>query len=175
MIKIASPDLAKLSRRLATVASDSPIAFRQATQSVQRASNTETKRAAAAIYNLPQKRIADDVTVTSDAASNVRIRARKRPPTLAAYGGRMTRRGYSVTVFKERGRIVLGRKVFAPQKFGNVPFERRGKERLPIDVLYGPSAADMLNNPKVFTPLQERLILRARTELDRRITRALRG
>lgn len=169
---VESPDLRALARRLQRVSSDAPKAFKQAISSVARASKTETKRAASAIYNLPQKRVDDGLNV-QQTTDSVRIVGKRKPVTLRAYGAKQTKKqGIFVTVFRERGRKRISGG-FSPLKFKGVPFVRAGKKRLPIEALYGPSVADMLRNDKVFTPLQERLILRARNELDRRISREL--
>ena len=174
MIRVQSPDVTALAQKLARVAGNAPTAFRRAAATVSRGGLTAAKRATTAIYNLPQQRVADDISVSNDGLT-VTITARKRAPTLAAYGGRMLRKGYAVTIRKDRGRVLLNRKVFTPPKFGGKPFERVGAARLPIRVLYGPSVADMMNNELVFQPLQAALIERGANELDRLITRELRN
>ena len=171
-VTVDSSDLAALARKLSAVSADSPKAFKQAISSVARASKTETKRAASAIYNVPQKRVDEGLNV-QQTTDSVRIIGKRKPVTLRAYGAKQTKKqGIFVTVFRERGRkrIAGG---FSPLKFGGVPFVRSGAKRLPIEALYGPSVADMLKNDNVFTPLQERLVVRARAELERRITREL--
>lgn len=173
MIRVQSPDVTALAQKLARVAGDAPTAFRRAAATVSRGGLTATKRATTAIYSLPQRRVADDITVTNDGLT-VKIRARKRPPTLAAYGGKMTRNGYAVTIRKDRGRVLLNRKVFTPPKFGGKPFERVGAARFPIRVLYGPSVADMLNNELVYVPLRDELSERGLNELSRLIVSELR-
>ena len=172
-VKIDVGDLNRLVRRLGVTANDAPKEFVQTLISISRAAKTEAKRAASAIYNAPQKRIEDGLRVrtTPDA---VLILGRKKPLTLKAFKPRQTKKGVVVTVIKANGRkrIAGG---FSPPKFGGVPFFRLLDKRFPIVPIPGPSVADMLNNDKVFTPLQGRLLNRARNELDRRITRALKN
>lgn len=169
---IDSSELQALGRRLARVASDAPREISRAVSTIARASGTEARRSAAAVYALPPRRIAEDVIV-SQSLGAVDIRGRKKPPTLLAYGATRTKRGLSVRVLRGGPRTTL-RRAFVVDRL-KVPFERVGPKRFPIRALYGPSVADMLNNPRVLTPLQERLILRGTSELQRRITRALRG
>lgn len=172
-IAVKSPDLTALARRLGAVAKDAPKAFAQATISVSRASKTETKRAAAEVYAAAQGRIADGISV-SDTSGTVTIRTRKKPLTLRAFGARQTKRGVVVTVIRSSGRKLI-RSGFSPAKFNRVPFKRLGRSQYPIAPLTGPSVADMLNNPRVYTPLQERLVERGRSELNRRLLRELAG
>jgi hypothetical protein len=170
-IAVKSPDLTALARRLGAVSKDAPKAFAQATVSVSRASKTETKRAANEVYAAAQGRIADGISV-SGTSGTVTIRTRKKPLTLRAFGARQTRRGVVVTVIRSRGRKLI-KGGFSPAKFGGVPFKRLGRSQYPIAPLTGPSVADMLDNPKVYTPLQARLIERGRSELNRRLLREL--
>lgn len=170
--RIDSTELQALGRRLARVASDAPREISRAVSSIARAGATEAKRSAAAVYALPSGRIADDIRV-SQSADAVEITGRKRPPTLLAYGATRTKRGLSVRVLRGGPRTTL-RRAFVVDRL-RLPFGRVGADRFPIRVLYGPSVADMLNNPRVLTPMQERLILRGTSELQRRIARAISG
>lgn len=171
-VTVNATDVQQLAARLGRIAKDAPTAFRQALLSIGRAAGTEARRAATAVYNIKQSDIAERMRVDAN-QSFVRITGRKKPFTLRAYGARLTRKGVAARVFKG-GKRETFRRGFMPRKFGDVPFQRLTAKRLPIEPLYGPSVADMLNNAKVTTPLQERLLGRARAELDRRITRELR-
>lgn len=179
--------LAVLAKRLAEASRDADKDFKQAVGSMRRAANTETKRAASAIYNLPQKRIGEDVVVSSDSTS-VTITGKKRTISAMSYGftaGRMR---------PLRGQFIRGKAVsinngfIAPALSGNLfPFKREGEKRVMrkgryagkmrqnIRGVYGPSVADMLNRDTVQGPLVTQVLGRAAQEFRRRIARNLRG
>lgn len=172
-VSVNASDLTRLVRQLGSVARNTPREFAQTIASVGRASKTETKRASAAVYNAPQSRIDQGLKVRTTTDS-VLIEGKRKTLTLKSFKPRQTKKGVLVTVIKSRGRKRI-KGGFSPTKFNGVPFIRLGSKRFPIAPIQGPSVADMLNNKDVFTPLQERLVLRARNELDRRITRALKN
>ena len=184
-VSVDASDLTRLVRKLGSVARNTPREFSQTIKSVGRASRTETKRAASDVYNTTKTRIDKGLRVDTT-ADTVIIGGKKNPLTLASFKpkaigrrkkgrsnkGQAQRVGAIVTIIKQNGVKRLARKVFW---VGKLPFERIGDRRYPIAPVPAPSVADMLIKPSVFTPLQQRLVLRARNELDRRITRALKN
>lgn len=173
-VKIDDRQLGRLARRIQETARDVPQTFARAAVSVGRASRTETKRAASAVYNIQQRRIDERLRVTPE-PDGVQIIGSKRPFLVQAYRSRQTRRGVAVTIRRERGRILI-RDGFTPPKFeGRISFRRVTEKRYPIEPLYGPSVADMLNNDQVFSPLRDALVARGVRELSRIVRRLERG
>lgn len=179
--------LAVLAKRLATVSADAGKDFGQAVGSMRRAAATEAKRAASAVYNIKQARIAEDVSVTSD-KTGVTITGKKRTISAISYGFKAPR-GKPL-----RGQFIRGKQVLintgfiAPALSGNLfPFVRTGGKRVMqkgryagkirqnIRGVYGPTVADMLARDTVQQPLVTQVLGRAAQELRRRIARALRG
>lgn len=171
-VTVNATDVQRIAAQLGRVAKDAPRAFARAMVSIGRAAGTETRRAATAVYNVKQADVSERMRVDVSPIF-VLITGRKKPFTLHRYGARQTRKGIAARVFRGGRRETFRRGFFPPKFGGKVPFERLTEKRFPIDVLYGPSVADMLNNPKVVTPLQEKLLGRARAELTRRISREL--
>lgn len=179
--------LSVLARRLADASRDADKDFRQAVGSMRRAANTETKRAASAVYNIAQNRIAEDVKVSSDATA-VTIVGRKRTISAMSYGfkggrGRPLRgqfvRGKNVTINTGFVAPALAGNLFAFKREGEKRKMKKGryagKLRQNIRGVYGPTVADMLNRDTVQDPLVTQVLGRAAQEFRRRLARSLRG
>lgn len=173
-------------QRWARVALSAPKVFDQARVSVRRAASTEYKRGISAIYNLPQGRAAQDLSVIGTEAG-FRVRGSKRTISLASYGWRPTRKGLAGRIIKGGRRTVIPRSFIAPAPGGGkVPFIREGeprkmtkgryagKVRQPLAALHGPSIADAIKDQRVAGPMQERIWGRTRTELSRRLNQLAR-
>lgn len=174
MIRADTAGIGNLARDLARVVADVPKAFAQATISVARASKTEAKREITAIYAVKQARVDRGLKVVTGSDFSISTSGSRRRLTLRSFGGRMSANGrYSAQILKGSRRTYDG--VFMPQKFGDLPFRRIGKSRLPIDVLRGASVSEMLTYREVKPRFIARQSIRARDELTRRIFRALKG
>lgn len=166
--------------------------------SAQRIAPVEATRAATNIYSVKRQRIAKAWkvgTVNRDDLSFV-LSASAKVITLANYSLRQTGRGLSVSIIKGK-RKIFARSFLAKSPFSApdpadkvtlLPFQRTrlprrrmkqgryaGLLRTPIDVLLGPSPADILNNPKVFEPMATRFLDRAEREVLRLLKVALDG
>lgn len=170
-VNISSRDAQRLVKQLARAAANVPKELSRATISIARAAKTETKRAAASVYNVSQARIAEDLSVTSG-DRRVTIEARKKPISVKSYRAVQTKRGLAFTVIKGGKRATLKRGFIT--KSSKVTLQRVGKPRLPVAGVYGPSTADMLNRDNVQKPLTRKLSDRAVREIANRIGR-LRG
>lgn len=146
--------------------------IKRARADIRRAAGTEAKRSAAAVYLLNQGRIAQDLRV-SDTELGVEVTGTKKPPTLLAYGATRVKSGLAVRVLRGGQRSILKR-AFVVERL-KLPFERVGKPRTPIRVLYGPSVADALKNEKVLAPLNQAITARAVKIVGNRLRNLLRG
>ena len=172
MIKADTAGIGNLARRLQAVAQDAPRVFAQAASSVARASKTEAKREITAIYAITQKRVDRGLRVKTGDDYSVETTGKGRRLTLRSFGGRLRKNGdYSAAILRGRRQVFKG--VFMPAKFGDLPFRRIGKSRMPIEVLRGASVAEMLTYREVKDRFIVRQAIRARAELTRRIFREL--
>ena len=132
--------------RLRRIATALPVAVRRAVGTLARRLPVAARRDMQQEYNLPASRINAGLTVSRTAGSVV-LQGSKRGIGLVAYGARQTKRGVVVSIL--RGKTETWPEAFiAAGKNGNRQvFVRKGRERLPIDALYGSSIATMLRKP----------------------------
>lgn len=178
-VVVESPDMVALVRRLGSVSSNAPKAFRDTVVSVGKISKTEGTRAASAVYRVSTRRVGQDLWVNTT-RDTIKMTAKKKPITLKSYGakpaGKVAGRkvGVVVSVIRAKGPQQIKKNVFWIKGASGVPFKRiKGAKRYPIGPVPGPSAGDMMNNKTVYEPFQKAQIDRATKELDRQITRAL--
>lgn len=182
----STAEIDALARRFARAALVTPAEFTRARKSIARGAGTEAKRAAVAIYNLSQSRVADDLRVI-ETLTGVIVSGKKKTISFLSYGFRPTRKGLAGRIFKKGKRSVFdGSFIGTGIGGGKVPFWRIGEKRImkmgynagkrkqPLHSLHGPSVADMMGNPRVATPLRERIWERARRELTNRLNRLTR-
>lgn len=99
-------------------------------------------------YNLTATRIRDGLSIRRPDEGDVILRGSARGINLIAFGARWTkRRGVTARVKKGGAATVQQHAFIATGRNGNrLVFERRGKKRLPLDALYGPSVGQMLKH-----------------------------
>jgi hypothetical protein len=191
VIKVESLGLAARIERLSRVSDNVGRDIRRALATQKRVVKAEAPRAITAVYNLTAARVRKSLKIGEVDAStlSVTLTGGKAGIGLRQYGARALgrksigkkgtgfgdRRGYgsgvSVKVLKAGQRERLKHAFIAK----GLVFQRASREvkRLPIEVLFGPSVADHLNNPKVFNPLAAAFLRRAREEVNRLIVNAL--
>jgi hypothetical protein len=182
----STTEIDALARRFARAAAATPSEFVRARKSIARAAGTEAKRAAVAVYNLSQSRVADDMRVIEN-ATGVIVSGSKKTISFLSYGFRQTRKGLAGRIKKKGKRAVFdGSFIGTGIGGGKVPFWRIGAKRImkmghnagkrkqPLHSLHGPSVADMFKDSRVATPLRERIWERARRELTNRLARITR-
>jgi len=176
-----------LAQKLADAAKDAPLALERALTDIARAGNTEAKRAAKAIYNLPSARIAQDLKSRKDGGSVIVTGARgQRGPLLLSYGAVQRRAGLVVKVIKANGRkTIKGGFVAAGLSGEPVSFLRSGEKRRmragrnigqlkqPLRALRGPSVANMLEKEAVNSVIVDRFVFRANDIFSKRLKKAL--
>lgn len=176
MLRATSPQLTALASRFGRLATAFPRASRRFLTSTQRIAKTEASRAATAVYAIGRGRVLQDLAVTNVNTTELSfvLVGFRRAISLLSYGARQVAKGITVKVLRDGARKLIPGAFLATGRSGNrLPFRRVGGPRLPIQALFGPSAADMLNNPKVIVPLGRRFLERASTELARVLRRAL--
>lgn len=194
MVKVESVDLTALVRRLEAASDNAPRDIKRALGTQRRAVPTEAVRAIRGVYNIKAERVRESLQVGAVEAStySVTLTGGKAGIGLRNFGARQIgnrnigrkgtgfggRRGYAdgvkVQVLKAKPPEIL-RHAFMSKRAKPVVFQRVSPSvpRLPIEPLFGPSVADMLNNPAVFADLSARFIDRATRELNRLITNAV--
>lgn len=130
-------------RRLATTL---PLAVRRGIGTLARRLPVAARRDMQQEYNLPAGRINAGLTV-SRTADAVELRGSKRGIGLVAYGARQTKRGVVVSILRGKTETWPDAFIAAGRNGNRQVFVRKGRERLPIDALYGSSIATMLRKP----------------------------
>ena len=166
-LRIDDAPLRRLGREFARLAADSPKQIRQAVGSIRRAADAETGRAIREVYNVKLSGVKSGVDVSAGDLS-VLMSAEPRPISATQFAGtRQTAKGLRLQVLKGGRAAVIRRGFISKNK--RVPFIRETDKRLPIRKATGPSAADMLANPRVRKTLIRTLGDRAVKELERRV------
>jgi hypothetical protein len=172
-LKVDSRDVSRLADRLEKLSSNYKRDSSRVLSTTQRGMKTEAGKSASAVYAVGRNRILKDVSVTNVNVSTLSfiLRGFRKPITLMSYGAKQVAKGLSFRILKDGGRKLIRGGFIAK----NLPFRRVSRKRLPIEAKFGPSVADMLNNPKVVAPLGAAFVTRATKELQRLIDRAFRG
>ncbi len=170
MFKVDTKGIEELARRFQSAAKKSPAELKRLRSSSQRAAGTEARRAASAVYNVGQGRIGQDLTVSATPEGFV-VKAQKKPISALSYGVRAASGGLRLRVMR-KGKVTTFRPGFISKR-KKLPFYRYEGTRK-AQFLAGPSAADMMKNPRVIGPMRERIWGRVRIEFTNRIARLTR-
>lgn len=159
-----SAALAKLS------AQDIPKAIRSGVRDAARAGRTTLAKSIGQRYSLSAGRIKQDVPTAriSDGGQTAVITTSRKPITAMQFKPRQTRRGLSMSIY--RGQRTLVKSGFMAK---GLPFRRKGKERMPLDVIHGPSIHAIYTGGKWSPALQARTEVRIEDALESGILRAL--
>ncbi len=161
----------ELAQALARLSShDIPKAIRAGVRDAARAGRTTLAKAIGQRYSLTAGRIKQDVPtarVASDGQTAV-ITTSRKPITAMQFKPRETPKGISMAIF--RGQRTLVRSGFIAK---GKPFKRRDKERMPIDVIHGPSIHAIYTGGKWSPALQARTEVRIEDALEKGILRSL--
>lgn len=181
MVKVESPDLSALVRRLESASDNAKRDLGRAIGTQRRVVPVEASRAIRGVYTIRAGRIPESLTVgpVDQSDLSVTLTGSKAGVGLLNFagtrpvGGNRSPKGVRVQVLKAKPPETL-RRAFIP-KSKRIPFQRETPQtkRLPIEPLFGPSLADMISNPFVLGELSKRFIARATAELNRLITRAI--
>lgn len=99
-------------------------------------------------YNLTASRISEGLSARRTDDGSVILRGRARGINLIAFGARWSKKNGVTARVRKDGRLTVRPDAFiAKGKNGALlVFERRGKTRLPLDAVYGPSIGQMLKH-----------------------------
>jgi hypothetical protein len=159
-----SQTLAKLS------ALDVPKAIRAGVRDAARAGRTTLAKSIGQRYSLSAARIKQDVSQAQfrDDGQTAVIRTSRKPITAMQFKPKEVRKGLSLSIY--RGQRTVVRSGFLAK---GLPFRRRGPERMPLDVIHGPSIHAIYVGGKWSPALQARTELRIEDALQTGILRAL--
>jgi hypothetical protein len=163
----------ELSAALAKLSShDIPKAVRSGVRDAARAGRTTLAKSIGQRYSLSAGRIKQDVSQPSfrDAGQTAIIYTTRKPITAMQFKARQTSKGLTMSIF--RGERTLVRSGFIAK---GKPFVRRGKERMPIRVVLGPSIHAIYTGGHWAPALQARTELRIEEALENGILRSLGG
>lgn len=161
----------ELSAALARLSShDIPKAIRAGVRDAARAGRTTLAKSIGQRYSLSAARIKQDVPTAriSDGGQTAVITTSRKPITAMQFKPRQTSRGLTMAIF--RGERTLVRSGFIAK---GLPFKRKGKERMPISVILGPSIHAIYTGGKWAPALQARTEVRIEEALQSGILRAL--
>jgi hypothetical protein len=162
---------AELAQALAKMSSqDIPKAIRMGVRDAARAGRTTLAKAIGQRYSLSAARIKQDVPTAriTDGGQTAVITTSRKPITAMQFKPRQTSRGLSMSIY--RGQRTLVRSGFIAK---GLPFKRRGKERMPLDVIHAPSIHAIYTGGKWSPALQARTEVRIEDALESGILRAL--
>jgi hypothetical protein len=162
----------QLARTLAKLSShDIPKAIRAGVRYAVRPARTTMAQAIGQRYSLPASRIKQDVSEGQfrDGGQTAVIRTSRKPITAMQFKPKETRKGLTMRIFRGGKRTVVKSGFIAK----GMPFRRRGKERMPLDVIHGPSIHAIYTGGKWAPALQARTEVRIENALVTGILREL--
>jgi hypothetical protein len=164
---------AELSAALARLSShDIPKAIKAGVRDAARAGRTTLAKSISQRYSLSSGRVKQDVPTARFMAGGQTavITTSRKPITAMQFKPKQVRTGLSMSIF--RGKRTVVKSGFLAK---GLPFRRRGKERMPIDVIHGPSIHAIYTGGKWAPALQARTVVRIEDALENGIIRALGG
>lgn len=178
MLKVDAIGLTVLTRQIASASDNTPRDMKRALGTARRVLPAEATKAARAVYAVKRERIAKawGISEVNVADLSFVLTGFRKPISLMSYQVREGARALIARVLLGKPSMKVRSGFIAASPAGAVlPWKREGDERLPIKVLYGPSTADMLNNPRVADPLGEAFVRRMTAELLRLLERVRGG
>ena len=163
----------QLARTLSLLSShDIPKAIKAGVRYAARGGRTEVGKNIRQRYSLTTGRIKQDVSEPQfrDGGQTAIIRTSRKPITAMQFKPKETRQGFSMAIY--RGQHTVVRSGFIAK---GMPFRRRGKERMPLDVIHGPSIHAIYTGGKHAGPIQQATEQRISEQLEKGIIRSLQG
>jgi len=164
---------AELAQTLSKLSSqDIPKAIRAGVRDAARAGRTTLAKSIGQRYSLSAARIKQDVPTARFMAGGQTavITTSRKPITAMQFKPKEVRTGLSMSIY--RGKRTVVKSGFIAK---GMPFKRRGKERMPLDVIHGPSIHALYTGGKWAPALQARTEVRIEDALESGILRALGG
>lgn len=147
-------------------------AIRAGVRDAARAGRTTLAKSIGQRYSLSASRIKQDVSQPQfrSGGETAVISTSRKPITAMQFRPRETRKGLSLAIF--RGKRTVARGGFVAK---GLPFRRRGPDRMPLDVIHGPSIHAIYTGGHWAPALQARTELRIEQALEDGIIRSLQG
>lgn len=161
----------ELSAALARLSShDIPKAIKAGVRDAARAGRTTLAKSIGERYSLSAGRIKQDVSQAQflNQGQTAIIRTSRKPITAMQFKARQTRQGLSMSIYKGKRTVVKSGFIAK-----GLPFVRRGKDRMPIRVIQGPSIHAIYTGGKWAPALQARTEVRIEEALENGILRSL--
>lgn len=161
----------QLSAALARLSShDIPKAIKAGVREAAGKGRTTLAQSIGQRYSLSAARIKQDVSQAQfrDAGQTAVIRTSRKPITAMQFKPRQTPAGLSMSIY--RGQRSVVKSGFLAK---GMPFKRRGKERMPLDVIHGPSIHAIYTGGHWAPALQARTELRIEEALTQGILKRL--
>ncbi len=151
---------------------DIPKAIRAGVRDAARAGRTTLAKSIGQRYALTAGRIKQDVPTARFMAGGQTavITTSRKPITAMQFKPKEVRTGLSISIY--RGKRTVVKSGFIAK---GLPFKRRGKDRMPLDVIHGPSIHAIYTGGKWAPALQARTEVRIEDALESGILRALGG
>lgn len=165
---IGDDQLAQTLQRLSS--QDIPKAIKAGVRDAARAGRTTMAKSIGQRYSLTAGRIKQDVPNARFMAGGQTaiITTSRKPITAMQFKPRETRQGLSLSIY--RGQRTVVKSGFVAK---GLPFKRRGKDRMPLDVIHGPSIHAIYTGGKWAPALQGRTEVKIEDALEKGILRAL--
>lgn len=163
----------ELSAALAKLSShDIPKAIKAGVRDAARAGRTALAKHIGQRYSLSAGRIKQDVSPAQflNGGDTAILRTSRKPITAMQFRPRQTGQGLSMSIY--RGQRTVVKSGFIAK---DLPFVRRGKERMPIRVIQGPSIHAIYTGGKWAPALQARTEVRIEEALQNGMLRSLGG
>ena len=162
---------AELAQTLSKLSSqDIPKAIRAGVRAAARAGRTTMAKSIGQRYALTAGRIKQDVSQAQflNGGQTAIIRTSRKPITAMQFKPKEVRTGLSMSIYRGQRTVVKSGSIAK-----GLPFKRRGKERMPLDVIHGPSIHAVYTGGKWAPALQARTEVRIEDALESGILRAL--
>lgn len=167
---IGDTELSAALARLST--HDIPTAIKAGVRDAARAGRTALAKSIGQRYSLSASRIKQDVSQATflNHGQTAIIRTSRKPITAMQFKPREVSSGLSMSIY--RGQRTVVKSGFIAK---GLPFVRKGKERMPIRVIQGPSIHAIYTGGKWAPALQARTEVRIEEALQNGIIRSLGG
>lgn len=162
---------AELAQTLSRLSShDIPKAVKAGVRYAIRPARSELAQGIRQRYGLTSGRIKQDVSEGQirDGGMSAVIRTNRKPITAMQFKAKETRKGLAMNIY--RGQRTVVKSGFIAK---GLPFKRRGKERMPLDVIHGPSVHAIYTGGRFSSALQQRVETRVEEALFVGIKREL--
>lgn len=183
MIEFTAEQIDRAERLLGHIPGAAPKAMARAINRATESARTEAARKVRSMYYITQKDVKSTIKVYPASPGDLSALVVSRGNLIALTKFRITpkkpqpKRKSDIIVRVKRGSGGPVKKAFvAKMKSGHTGvFRRAGKQRYPINQMYGPSIPEMIGNPTVTGWVEEKARERLDQRLEHEIKRALEG